>query len=211
VRGCILHLKESRRWAPSSLRQAIAACRMFYCEMLGKQLKLWDVVTLRDRKRLPVVLEIAQVGSALGRAALLRHRTPGEDAGAARLHRDPEAGGYARGARAPDALPALRRGHASGRTPRPRPSKPPIRSSHMGQKSSCAVSAKGGAEPNADRVRTPPPEPIGGIWRIWAANGGSLATMRASDEGHGLALEAFARLDAGSPDIGPGAAKKENA
>jgi len=76
VRSYILHLKEDRGWAPSSLRQGIAACRMFYGEMLGKQWKLWDVVKVRDRKRLPVVLEIAQVGSVLGRVALLRHRTP---------------------------------------------------------------------------------------------------------------------------------------
>lgn len=76
IRSYILHLKEGKGWCPSSIRQGIAACRMFYCEMLGKQWKLWDVVKVRDIKRLPVVLEIEQVADALRRVSLLRHRTP---------------------------------------------------------------------------------------------------------------------------------------
>jgi len=76
MRSYIVHLKEERGWSPSSLRQAIAACRMFYCDMLGKSWKLWDVVKVRDRKRLPVVMTIEEVASVLGKVALLRHRTP---------------------------------------------------------------------------------------------------------------------------------------
>jgi len=76
IRSYILHLKEDKRWCPSSIRQGIAACRMYYCEMLGKQWKLWDVVKVRDKKRLPVVLEMEQVAAVLGRVSLLRHRTP---------------------------------------------------------------------------------------------------------------------------------------
>jgi len=76
VRGYVLHLKEERGWAPSSLRQAIASCRMFYAGMLGKDWKLWDVVKVRDRKRLPVVLEIEEVKRVLASVPLLRHRVP---------------------------------------------------------------------------------------------------------------------------------------
>lgn len=76
IRVYIVHLKEARGWAPASLRQGIAACRMFFCEMLGKRWKLWDVVTVRDRKRLPVVLEAEEVSRILAHVSLLRHRTP---------------------------------------------------------------------------------------------------------------------------------------
>ena len=76
ARAYILHLKNDRGWSPSSLRQAIAAMRMFHCEMLGRKWKLWEVVKVRDRKSLPVVLDIEQVGSILKAVALLRHRVP---------------------------------------------------------------------------------------------------------------------------------------
>jgi site-specific recombinase XerD len=76
IRGYILYLKEQKRWSASSIRQAIASCRMFYCEMLGKSWKLWDVVKVRDSKRLPLVLTIEEVCAVLGSVALLRQRTP---------------------------------------------------------------------------------------------------------------------------------------
>jgi len=76
IRGYVLHLKEERGWAPSSLRQAIASCRMFYGDMLGRKWKLWDVVSVRENKSLPVVMAVEEVASVLGKVALLRHRTP---------------------------------------------------------------------------------------------------------------------------------------
>jgi integrase/recombinase XerD len=76
VRGYVLHLKNEREWSASSLRQAIAAMRMFYCAMLGRKWKLWNVVEVRDKKRLPTVLEIEQVSTVLNSVALLRHRVP---------------------------------------------------------------------------------------------------------------------------------------
>lgn len=76
IQSYILYLKEEKRWAPSSIRQAIASCRMFYGGMLGKPWKLWDVVEVHDKKTLPVVLTIEQVDVILGSVALLRHRTP---------------------------------------------------------------------------------------------------------------------------------------
>jgi len=76
IQSYILHLKVERRLAASSIRQAIAACRAFYCGMLGKSWKLWDVVKCRDKQKLPVVLTIEEVAAILGSVALLRHRTP---------------------------------------------------------------------------------------------------------------------------------------
>jgi site-specific recombinase XerD len=76
IRSYILHLKQERGWAPSTLRQAIASCRLFYAGMLGKDWKLWDVVSVRDDGKLPVVLGVEGVRSVLGSVALMRHRTP---------------------------------------------------------------------------------------------------------------------------------------
>lgn len=76
VRGYILHLKEERGWAPSTLRQAIASCREFYSGMLGRDWKLWDVVNVREGKSLPVVLDVESVRKILTSVPLLRHRTP---------------------------------------------------------------------------------------------------------------------------------------
>jgi site-specific recombinase XerD len=76
IRGYILHLKEERGWAASTLRQAIASMREFYAGMLGKDWKLWDLVNVRDSGKLPVVLDVEAVRRVLGSVPLLRHRTP---------------------------------------------------------------------------------------------------------------------------------------
>lgn len=76
IQSYILHLKEGKGWSPSSIRQGIAACRMFYCGMQGKKWKLWDVVRVRDKKRLPVILEIEEVARVFRKVGLMRHRTP---------------------------------------------------------------------------------------------------------------------------------------
>lgn len=76
IRSYILHLKEERGWAASTLRQAIASCRMFYCGMLGRKWKLWDVVNVREDRKLPVVLDVEGVRRILSSVPLLRHRTP---------------------------------------------------------------------------------------------------------------------------------------
>ena len=76
ARAYILHLKQEKRWAPTTIRQGVAAMRMYYGDMLGKQWKLWDVVKVRDKKRLPTVLEIGQVAGILKAVPLLRHRVP---------------------------------------------------------------------------------------------------------------------------------------
>jgi site-specific recombinase XerD len=76
IRGYVLYLKQEKGWSGSSIRQAIASCRMFYTQMLGRDWKLWDVVRVRDPQRLPVVLSLEEVSAVLGSVKLLRHRTP---------------------------------------------------------------------------------------------------------------------------------------
>ncbi|MCH6259494.1 phage integrase N-terminal SAM-like domain-containing protein, partial [Puniceicoccaceae bacterium K14] len=56
IASYILHLKEVKRWAPSTVRQSIACMTLFYNDMLGRQWRLWEVVKMRERRKLPVVL-----------------------------------------------------------------------------------------------------------------------------------------------------------
>jgi site-specific recombinase XerD len=76
VRAYILHVKEDRQWAPQTVRKAIAAARMFYGDMLGKPWKLWDVVKVRDRETLPVVLDLDEVTCLFKQMPLLRYKVP---------------------------------------------------------------------------------------------------------------------------------------
>lgn len=72
----LVYLKEDRGWAASTRRQATASCREFYAGMLGKDWKLWDVVSVRDSQKLPVVLDVEQTRSVLASVPLMRHRMP---------------------------------------------------------------------------------------------------------------------------------------
>jgi site-specific recombinase XerD len=76
LRSYLIYLKEERGWCASSLRQSIASCRMFYRGMLGKNWKLWDVVEVRDRKRLPTVLTMEEVPAILREVRFGRYRVP---------------------------------------------------------------------------------------------------------------------------------------
>jgi site-specific recombinase XerD len=61
VRAHVLHLKEQRAYAPSSIRTAVAALRVYYGLHLGRDWKLFDLVRSPDRQRLPQVLTRAEV------------------------------------------------------------------------------------------------------------------------------------------------------
>lgn len=76
IQAYILFRKTESLWKPRTLRQAIAALRMFYADMLGKKWRLWDVVVSRDKRGLPVVMDLEEVGSVLGKVALGRHLAP---------------------------------------------------------------------------------------------------------------------------------------
>lgn len=76
VRSYIVHIKEDRQWAPKTIRQTIASARMFYGDMLGKPWKLWDIVTVRDRESLPIVLDIDEVPLLFRQIPRLRYKVP---------------------------------------------------------------------------------------------------------------------------------------
>jgi site-specific recombinase XerD len=71
-----VYVKEDKQWAPQSVRKAIAAARMFYGDMLGKPWKLWDVVKVRDRETLPIVLDIDEVACIFKQMPRLRYKVP---------------------------------------------------------------------------------------------------------------------------------------
>jgi site-specific recombinase XerD len=66
ARAYLLHLKETKRYAPGSMRIAAAALRMFYHGMLQRQWRLFDLIRSPDRQKLPTVLTRAQVAKLLG-------------------------------------------------------------------------------------------------------------------------------------------------
>lgn len=76
IRSYIVHVKESKGWSASTIRQSIASCRMFYRDMLGKHWRLWGIVEVRDKKRLPTVLTMEEVPAIFGEVRFLRYRVP---------------------------------------------------------------------------------------------------------------------------------------
>lgn len=76
IRDYLIKRKDSSRWAASTLRQCIASLRMFYNEQLGLSWKLWDVVSVREPRKLPVVLTEEEVGAIIQAVRRLRYRVP---------------------------------------------------------------------------------------------------------------------------------------
>lgn len=70
-------VKTKKNWQPKSIRQASAAARMFYVELLGRSgWKVFAQVRARDHDRLPHVLTRQQVHALLAYIRLRRYRTP---------------------------------------------------------------------------------------------------------------------------------------
>ncbi len=77
LRDYLLHVKTVRRWLPKSVRQAVAAARLFFCEQLGQpRWRLFDQVKAKDHDTLPPVLTREQVQALLRHIRLRRYRTP---------------------------------------------------------------------------------------------------------------------------------------
>ncbi len=77
LRDYLLHVKTVRHWQPKSIRQAVAAARLFFCEQLGQpRWRLFDQVKAKDHDTLPPVLTRVQVRALLGHIRLRRYRTP---------------------------------------------------------------------------------------------------------------------------------------
>jgi len=75
IREYIVHIKQ-KGWEPKTIRQSIASAKRFYCDMLGKKWQLWNIVCVKDKKKLPVVLTEQEVGMILSHVRFMRYKTP---------------------------------------------------------------------------------------------------------------------------------------
>ena len=77
LRDYFLFVKLQKQWEPKSIRQAVAAARMFFRELLARpEWPLFAQIRTKDHDRLPVVLSRAQVIALLSGIRLRRYRTP---------------------------------------------------------------------------------------------------------------------------------------
>ncbi len=76
LRAWFVHVKCVRQWAPKSIRQALAAARGFYNEMLGSDWGLFELIHAKDREYLPSVLSIDELRAIFAQVPLLRYRIP---------------------------------------------------------------------------------------------------------------------------------------
>jgi integrase/recombinase XerD len=77
VQAYLVMLKIERQWRPKSLRQAVAALRLFFQVQLGlPPWKVFSQIQLKDHRELPTVLSRAQVTDLIGHIRLRRYRTP---------------------------------------------------------------------------------------------------------------------------------------
>jgi site-specific recombinase XerD len=64
LRDYFIHLKTRKAWKPKSIRQALAAVKMFYVQLLGhSDWTVFSQIRTRDHDTLPPVLTRAQVAS----------------------------------------------------------------------------------------------------------------------------------------------------
>jgi integrase/recombinase XerD len=77
LRDYFLFVKLQKGWKPKSIRQAVAASRQFYSDLLGRTdwTVFWQVRT-KDHDELPAVLTRQQVHALLDLIRLRRYRTP---------------------------------------------------------------------------------------------------------------------------------------
>jgi site-specific recombinase XerD len=77
LRDYFLFVKFKKHWQPKSIRQAAAAARMFFIELLERpEWTIFSEIRTRDHDRLPAVLTRQQVIDLIGLIRLRRYRTP---------------------------------------------------------------------------------------------------------------------------------------
>ncbi len=77
LRDYFLFVKLKKRWQPKSIRQAAAAARLFFIDLLEcPKWTLFSQIRTRDHDRLPAVLTRQQVVDLIGLIRLRRYRTP---------------------------------------------------------------------------------------------------------------------------------------
>ena len=77
LRDYFLFVKLKKHWRPKSIRQALAAAKMCFVDLLGKpHWSLFSQIRTRDHDTLPAVLTRQQVHALLAHIRLRRYRTP---------------------------------------------------------------------------------------------------------------------------------------
>ena len=77
LRDYFLFVKLKKHWQPKSIRQAAAAARMFFIDLLARpEWTLFSQIRTKDHDRLPAVLTRQQVIDLIGLIRLRRYRTP---------------------------------------------------------------------------------------------------------------------------------------
>lgn len=77
LRDYFLFVKLDKHWKSKTIRQAVAACRMFFIDMLGHApWALFSQIRTPDHDFLPAILSRDQVGHLLDHIRLRRYRTP---------------------------------------------------------------------------------------------------------------------------------------
>lgn len=77
LRDYFLFVKLKKHWQPKSIRQARAAARMFFVDLLGHtDWRLFSQIRTKDHDTLPAVLSRPQVHDLLAHVRLRRYRTP---------------------------------------------------------------------------------------------------------------------------------------
>ena len=77
LRDYFLFVKLEKHWKPKSIRQAVAASRQFFVDLLGhSDWTVFGQVRTKDHDVLPAVLTRQQVRDLLGHIRLRRYRTP---------------------------------------------------------------------------------------------------------------------------------------
>jgi integrase len=73
----LIHVRMQKGWQPKTIRQTVAAARVFFHEMLRhSDWRVLDQVKTKDPQRLPAVLTREQVRALLAHIRLRRYRTP---------------------------------------------------------------------------------------------------------------------------------------
>ena len=77
LRDYFLHVKTVKQWKPKTIRQSVAAAKIFFVEMLGREdWKVFSQIRTKDHDTLPVVLTREQVRNLLVHIRLRRYRIP---------------------------------------------------------------------------------------------------------------------------------------
>ncbi len=77
LREWFLHVKLKKQWLPKSIRQARAAARLFFVDLLEhKDWRVFSQIRTKDHDTLPAVLTREQVIQLLAHIRLRRYRTP---------------------------------------------------------------------------------------------------------------------------------------